>query len=273
MKRNKKINRKLNIGENENYDKAVETLTIKFTPKLGKKIGNLYIELQLDKGNMNVDTYMSTIKDIFITLSQRNKGINIKDESFISEEDIFAFIRRYPRILKQDIIKNLVEKLDIIENLDTMDSRKINKLIKMSNGYICSIGTEKLYESCTFLDNLMVIFSSIEKQNAIEYLLLNLGESNLQVSTRKIFSRLMYICSLTKSNEISLENFNFCFKRNDEEYEKKFGISQDELYVKYVLPITSDKEEYKKRIKQSIDNVVNPQFGEIVEGEGILKED
>lgn len=268
MKRNKKINRKLELGKNEKYDEAVRTLTIKFTPELGKKIGKLYIELELDKKNMNVDTYMSTIKDIFITLSQRNKNINVKDESFISEEDIFQFIRRYPRILKQDAIKNLAEKLDIIENLDTMNSRKVNKLIKMSNGYICSIGTEKLYESCTFLDNLMV-----EKQNAVEYLLLSLGENNLQVSTRKIFSRLMHICSLTKRNEISLDNFNFCFKRNDKEYEKRFGISQDELYVEYVLPITSDKEEYKKRIKQSIDNVVNPQFGEIVEGEEMLKED
>lgn len=273
MERNRKVNSKLELGENEKYDKAIDTLTMKFTPQLGKKIGNLFIELQLDKNNMNVDTYMSTIKDIFITLSQRNKNINVKDESFISEDDIFAFIRRYPRILKQDVIKNLAEKLDIIEDLDTMDSRKVNKLIKMSNGYICSIGAEKIYQTCTFLDNLIIIFSSIEKQNAVEYLLLSLGENNLQVSTRKIFSRLMYICSLAKSNEISLDNFNFCFKRNDKEYEKKFGISQDDLYVEYVQPITSDKQEYKKRIKQSIDNVVNPQLGEIVEGEEILKED
>lgn len=265
MTRKKNINRKLNIGDSQKYDEAIEVLAIKFTPELGKKIGNLFMELELDKKNMNVDTYMRSMKNIFVILSKRNKNIDRKDNGFINETDILEFVKRYPRILSQDVIENLYEKLNIIEDLNSMNSRKINTLIKKSNGYICSIGIQKLYESCIFLDNLMVIQSSGEKKNAAEYLLLNLGEKNLQVSTKKIFSRLMYICSLGKTNEVDYTDFDFCFKRNDEEYMKKYGISQEELYVQYVLPITSDSEEYKRRIRETINNIISPQLGDETE--------
>ena len=43
MKREKHINEKLDLGENQKYDDAVEELTLKFSPKLGKKVGNLFI--------------------------------------------------------------------------------------------------------------------------------------------------------------------------------------------------------------------------------------
>lgn len=65
MEKQKHINEKLDLGENQKYDDAVEELTLKFSPKLGKKVGNLFMELHLQDQHMNVDTYMTSMRDIF----------------------------------------------------------------------------------------------------------------------------------------------------------------------------------------------------------------
>lgn len=262
MKRKNSINRRLDLGENKEYDDVVEQLSINFSPELGEKIGKLFMQLELDKKNMNVDTYMTSMKDIFILFNKRNNGINKKEEAFISEQDIMNLIRKYPRILSQDILKKVSKNIETIDNLNCMDVRKVNKLLKETNGYIFSTGLKKLSETCIFLDNLSVIEDGKEI-NAAEYMLCGLGERNLQVSTRKIFSRLMHICTLKRTKTIENSEFEFCFKRNEEEYEKRYGMNQEELYYRYVLPITTDIEEYKKRIKLSIEKAINPEFGEI----------
>lgn len=262
MKRKKSINRKLDLGENKKYDDAVEQLSINFSSELGEKIGKLFMQLDLDKKNMNVDTYMTSMKDIFILLNRRNNGINVKEKAFINEQDIMNLIRKYPRILSQDILEKVAENIRVIDNLNCMDVQKVNKMLKETNGYIFSTGLKKLSETCIFLDNLSVIEDGKEI-NAAEYMLCVLGERNIQVSTRKIFSRLMHICTLNRAKSIEKNEFDFCFKRNEKEYEKRYGMNQEELYYRYVLPITTDIEEYKKRIKQSIENAIKPEFGEI----------
>ena len=105
MKGQKQIHEKLDLGENKKYDDAVEELTLKFSPELGKKIGNLFMELHLQDQHMNVDTYMASMRDIFILLSQRNKGISQKDDAFIDEQDILELVQRYPRILSQTVLE------------------------------------------------------------------------------------------------------------------------------------------------------------------------
>lgn len=267
MKRKKQINRKLELGENVKYDDAVNQLTIHFSPELGSRIGNLFMQLELDKKNMNVDTYMDSMKDIFMLFYKRNKGINKDDEAFINEQDILNLIKKYPRILSQDILKNVANNIKVLNDLSSMNIRKVNKLIKGTDGYIFSTGLKKLSETCIFLDNLNVIEEDKSTRNAAEYMLCRLGEKNLQVNTRKIYSRLMHICALNKSTNIEKKEFDFCYKRNEKEYEKRYGINQEELYYRYVLPITTNTEEYKKRIKQSIENIINPQFGEIPDNE------
>ena len=186
MKGQKQIHEKLDLGENKKYDDAVEELTLKFSPELGKKIGNLFMELHLQDQHMNVDTYMASMRDIFILLSQRNKGISQKDDAFIDEQDILELVQRYPRILSQTVLEKVNQNLTVLDNLSCMDTQKVNRLIKLSKGYIFGIGVNKLNETCLFLDNIFVIDELGRKRNAAEYMLNDLGEKNLQVSTKKI---------------------------------------------------------------------------------------
>ncbi len=270
MKKQKQIHEKLDLGENKKYDDAVEELTLKFSPELGKKVGNLFMELHLQDQHMNVDTYMASMRDIFILLSQRNKGISQKDDAFIGEQDILELVQRYPRILSQTVLEKVNQNLTVLDNLSCMDTQKVNRLVKQSKGYIFSIGANKLNETCLFLDNIFVIDELGRKRNAAEYMLNDLGEKNLQVSTKKIYARLMHICTTSQTNVLLKKAFDFCYKRNEEEYENKYHISQEQLENEYVLPSTENIEIYKQKIKESIDRIIHPIYGEQNEGKGEL---
>lgn len=257
MKREKHINEKLDLGENQKYDDAVEELTLKFSPKLGKKVGNLFMELHLQDQHMNVDTYMTSMRDIFVLLNKRNKGISPKNDAFIGEQDILELVRRYPRILSQSVLQKINQNLDVLDNLSCMDIPKVNQLIKQSKGYIFSIGGRKLNETCIFLDNIFVVDELGRKRNAAEYMLNDLGEKNLQVSTKKIYARLMHICAMHQTNVVLKKSFDFCYKRNEEEYEVKYHMSQEQLENQYVLPDAENIETYKQTIKETINKMIH----------------
>lgn len=260
MKR--QINRKLELGENKKYDDAVGELTLSFSPELGKKIGNLFMELHLQDQNMNVDTYMTSMRDIFILLNQRNKGISKKEETFINEKDILELVKRYPRILSQSVLDKVGKSLEVLDNLKGMDTRKVNQLVKRSKGYIFSTGLKKLNETCIFLDHIFVIDALGKKRNAVEYMLNDLGEKNLQVSTKKIYSRLMHICTINKTDTIDKKIFDFCYKRNEKEYKDRYQISQEQLENRYVLPNAENIEEYKQNIQKNMSDIIKTEHGE-----------
>ncbi len=262
MRKPRHINEKLDLGVDPEYDDAVGELTRNFSLELGKKIGNLFMELHLQDQNMNVDTYMKSMRDIFILLNKRNKGISPKNDAFISEQDILELVRRYPRILSQSVLQKVKPNLDILDNLSCMDIQKVNQLIKQSKGYIFSIGERKLKETCIFLDNIFVLDELGRKRNAVEYMLSDLGEKNLQVSTKKIYARLMHICTINQTNVILKKLFDFCYKRNEEEYKEKYHMSQEQLENQYVLPDAENIETYKKSIEESISKIIHPEHGE-----------
>lgn len=167
--------------------------------------------------------------------------------------------------MSQNTTNILKERAEILDNLKEMNCQIVNLILKNSHGYIYSIGSEKLYKTLTFLDELMVTTNQGEQQTASQYVLTVLGENNLQMGTEKIFQRLLNIVTIVGTKVIPEKEIQFCFKRNDEEYEKRYGKNREQLNEMYVLPRTTNKEEYKQQIQYIVERQAsrkNKQKGE-----------
>jgi len=250
-KKNEKITKSIDIGENEQYDNSIEILTKNFPIKFANQLGALF--LQEEFNSMNVDTFIKNVAQVSAFFKKRNKGILKKDEAYVSEDDIINLIKRYPRIASQDNGQLLEEKEEILQELDFISEEELNILMKESKGYFYSIGNEKMYRTLTFLNEIEVLTEDEERKNAAKYLLQDLGEANLQMSTEKIFQRILHIVTNVSTNIIPAREFDFCFKRKDEEYEKRYGKSKEDLDRMYILPRTEDRKEYKQKIKYIVE--------------------
>ena len=62
--RNKKITKARNIGENEQYDNSIQTLSKNSIANFAKKLGNLFQSKEFD--SMNVDTFINNISQIVL---------------------------------------------------------------------------------------------------------------------------------------------------------------------------------------------------------------
>lgn len=248
--RNTKVTKAINIGENEKYDNSIQTLSKNSIAKFAKKLGKLFQSEEFE--NMNVDTFINNISQIVKFFKKRNVGILKKDEAYISEDNIIDLINRYPRLLQQNPLKTLEEKMKIFQELDLMSDKELNILFKSSKGFLFSIGNEKLYKTLTFLNELQVLPKDEKPKNSALYILQDLGEANLKISTEKTFQRLLHIVTVAKTTIIPKKEFDFCFKRNDLEYEKRYGKSKQELDENYILPRTKDKIEYRNKVKEIV---------------------
>lgn len=253
--RNKKITKARNIGENEQYDNSIQTLSKNSIANFAKKLGNLFQSKEFD--SMNVDTFINNISQIVLFFKHRNVGILKKDEAYISENDIINLINRYPRLLQQSPLQALEEKMRIFQELDLMSDKELNILFKSSKGFIYSIGNEKLYKTLVFLNEIQVLQKNELPKNAAKYVLQDLGETNLQVSTEKIFQRILNILTVAQTTMIPKKDFDFCFKRNDLEYKNRYGKSKQQLDESYILPRTEDKIEYRNKIKSIVTRQAN----------------
>ena len=247
----KNITKAINLGENKQYDASIEILSNNFPIKFASQLGKLFLKEDFD--SMNVDTFIKNVSQISAFFNKRNVGILKKDKAYISDNDIINLIKRYPRIASQDNEKLLEEKEQIMQELDFMSEKELNILMKESKGYFYSTGNEKMYRTLTFLNEVEVLTRDGEIKNSAKYLLQNLGEANLQISTEKIFQRILHIVTTASTDIIPAEEFNFCFKRKDEEYEKRYGKSKEELDRMYILPRTEDRKEYKQKVKYIVE--------------------
>lgn len=248
---NKNITKSIDLGQNEQYDTSIEILSQNFPIKFASQLGQLF--LQEDFNSMNVDTFVKNVLQISAFLKKRNTGILKKDKAYISDDDIINLIKRYPRIASQDNEQLLQEKEEIFQELDFINEKELNILMKETKGYFYSIGNDKMYRTLAFLNEIEVLTKDGKLKNAAKYLLQDLGESNLQVSTQKVFQRILHIVTTASTDIIPVEEFNFCFKRKDEEYEKRYGRSKEDLDRMYILPRTEDRKEYKQKIKYIIE--------------------
>ena len=248
---NKNIIKSIDLGKDEQYDTSIEILSQNFPIKFASQLGKLF--LQEDFDSMNVDTFVKNVSQISTFFKRRNTGILKKDKAYISDDDIINLIKRYPRIASQDNEQLLQEKEEICQELDFINEKELNILMKKSKGYFYSIGNEKIYRTLAFLNEIKVLTKDGKLKNSAKYLVQNLGEANLQVSTQKIFQRILHIVTTASTDIIPVEEFNFCFKRKDEEYEKRYGRSKEDLDRMYILPRTEDRKEYKQKIKYIIE--------------------
>ncbi len=253
--RNTKVTKAINIGENKKYDKSIQSLSKNKIASFAKKLGNLFQSKEFD--SMNVDTFINNISQIVQFFKQRNEGILKKDETYISENDIINLINRYPRILQQNPLQVLERKVKVFQDLDLMSDKELNMLLKSSKGFIYSIGNEKLYKTLAFLNEIQVLQNNELPKNAAKYVLQDLGETNLQVSTEKIFQRILNIITVAQTTIIPKKDFDFCFKRNDLEYKNRYGKSKQQLNENYILPRTEDKIEYRDKIKRIVRRQAN----------------
>lgn len=253
--RNIKITKKIELGENKKYDDAIANLFKSFPPKIATKLGELFLLEDFER--MNVDTFIINVEGVLSFFKQRNRGVSKKDEAYVSEEDIINLIKRYPRILSQNTADLLSRGASILDNLKDMNAKTVNSILKNSSGYIYSIGDEKIYKTLNFLDELTVITDDGKQQTVSQYLLTVLGESNLQMGTEKVFQRLLNIVTAVGTKTIPEEEIKFCFKRNDDEYEKRYGKSKKQLDEMYVLPRTDDREQYKQQIQYIVERQAN----------------
>ena len=138
-----------------------------------------------------------------------------------------------------------------------MSDKELNILLKSSKGFIYSIGNEKLYKTLAFLNEIQVLQNNELPKNAAEYVLQDLGEANLQVSTEKIFQRILNIITVAQTTIIPKKDFDFCFKRNDLEYKNRYGKTKQQLNENYILPRTEDKIEYGNQIKRIVRRQAN----------------
>ncbi len=248
----RKIKKKINIGENEQYDKGIEALSKSYFSNFAKKLGEVFQNKNLD--SMNVDTFIESVTQVVTFCKKRNAGLLRKDEAYISDNNIIDLINRYPRLLLQNPLQLLEEKVEIIDDLNLMDNKELNILIKSSKGYLYSVGSEKLNRTLAFLNEIKVLLpKELKPKNAAKYLLQDLGESNLQVSTEKIFQRVLHIVTVANTNIIPKKDFDFCFKRNDKEYQDRYGKSKEQLSETYILPMTKDRQEYSNKVKYIVE--------------------
>lgn len=77
------------------------------------------------------------------------------------------------------------------------------------------------------------------------------------MGTEKIFQRLLNIVTKVETRTIPQKEIQFCFKRNDEQYEKRYGMSKEQLNQMYILPKTTNKEEYKQQIQYIVERQAN----------------
>lgn len=250
-KRKKEITKSIDIGENEQYDTSIEILSKNFPIKFASQLGQLF--LQKEFNSMNVDTFIKNVAQVSAFFNKRNVGILKKDKAYVSDNDIINLIKRYPRIASQDNEKLLEEKEKIMQELDFMSEKELNILMKESKGYFYSTGNEKMYRTLAFLNEVEVLTEDGKIKNSAKYLLQDLGEANLQISTEKIFQRILHIVTSVGTNTIPAGEFNFCFKRKDEEYKKRYGKSKDDLDRMYILPRTEDRREYKQKVKYIVE--------------------
>lgn len=259
----KSIKKKINLGTNLEYDKAIGKLYKNYSSQSAVKLGKLFREETFK--NMNVDTFIKNVADMFVFFKNRNKGILKKDEAYISEDDIIDLIRRYPRIVSQNTRELLQQREEILENISDMNQKDINLVFKNSNGYLYSIGEKKIFQTLTFLDELTVLDEKNEQQSASQYLLTQLGEKNLQMGSEKVFQRLLHIVTTAKTKVIPKKDFNFCFKRSDIQYQERYGKSQEQLNEIYILPKTEDRKEYQEQIQSIVERQASKK--EIQKGE------
>ena len=66
----RKIKKKINIGENEQYDKGIEALSKSYFSNFAKKLGEVFQNKNLD--SMNVDTFIESVTQV-VTFCKKMK--------------------------------------------------------------------------------------------------------------------------------------------------------------------------------------------------------
>lgn len=196
------------------------------------EMAKLYESLRKDSkttiSQKNIMLKVAGLLEYFV--GNRNVGLNQKQKAYITKEDLFRIIYKYPKIVSLEDITTRGRMVDeVLKN-----NKAATNIALKKDSYIYSTGIDKLYKSLAILSNFSIVLNSKEEIGLAEYVMQR-NQTQLQNSAEKLFFRLQYIRMIIGSNHIEQTDFNRSMKAK-KDFERINDITDEELAEAYPLP-------------------------------------
>lgn len=196
------------------------------------EMAKLYESLRKDSkttiSQKNIMLKVAGLLEYFV--GNRNIGLNQKQEAYITKEDLFRIIYKYPKIVSLEDIAIRGRILDEV----LRNNKEATNIALKEDSYIYSTGIDKLYKSLTILSNFSIVLNNKEEIGLAEYVVKR-NQTQLQNSAEKLFFRLQYIRMIIGSNHMEQTDFNRSMKAK-KDFERINDITDEELAEAYPLP-------------------------------------
>ena len=239
FRRNRKSARNIKKeNREEKYKVAVQTLV-----RLGITKEDIEtISRVLSENNhttMSKDTFAIKLVEIFEFIKERNQGIEVNDEGYITSKDVINMILKDPRFMTNDVKRKLKPMCDILDNWSSNVSKyQINSYMKQYPE-IFKNSIKKLKIHLIIGDNFLVKFD--KKYMSLSEYIITENPFLISENSSKFFRRVCMLKNSTKSGIIEEKDLNGSFEETEE------------IKEKYELPEYEDDDS----IRRAVEDVIN----------------
>ena len=239
FRRNRKSARNIKKeNREEKYKMAVQTLV-----RLGITKEDIEtISRVLSENNyttMSKDTFAIKLVEIFEFIKERNQGIEVNDEGYITSKDVINMILKDHRFMTNDVKRKLKPMCDILDNCSSnVNKYQINSYMKQYPE-IFKNSIKKLKMHLIIGDNFLVKFD--KKYIPLSEYIITENPFLISENSSKFFRRVCMLKNSTKSGIIEEKDLNGSFEETEE------------IKEKYELPEYEDDESFRR----DVENVIN----------------
>lgn len=238
FRRNRKSTRNIKReNREEKYKMAVQALV-----RLGitkEDIENISKVLGENRHTtMSKDTFAIKLVEIFEFIKERNQGIEVNDEGYITSKDVINMILKDPRFMTNDVKRKLKPMCDILDNWSSnVNKNQINSYMKQYPE-IFKNSIKKLKMHLIIGDNFLVKFD--KKYMSVSEYIITENPFLISENSSKFLRRVCMLKNSTKSGVIEEKYLNGSFEETEE------------IKEKYELPEYEDDESFRRAIKDAI---------------------
>ena len=238
FRRNRKSARNIKKeNREEKYKMAVQTLV-----RLGitkEDIETISRVLSTNRHTtMAKDTFAIKLVEILEFIKERNQGIEVNDEGYITSKDVINMIIKDPRFMTNDVKRKLKPMCDILDNWSSnVNKYQINSYIKQYPE-IFKNSIKKLKMHLIIGDNFLVKFD--KKYIPLSEYIITENPFLISENSSKFFRRVCMLKDSTKSGIIEEKDLNGSFEETEE------------IKEKYELPEYEDNESFRRAVEDVI---------------------
>lgn len=234
FRRNRKSARNIKReNREEKYKVAVQTLVrLGITKEDIETISKVLSENH--HTTMSKDTFAIKLVEILEFIKERNQGIEVNDEGYITSKDVINMILKDPRFMTNDVKRKLKPMCDILDNWSSnVNKYQINSYIKQYPE-IFKNSIKKLKMHLIIGDNFLVKFD--KKYIPLSEYIITENPFLISENSSKFFRRVCMLKNSTKSGIIVNGSFE----------------ETEEIKEKYKLPEYEDDESFRRAVEDVI---------------------